>query len=146
MSDRLLKEVAAPFWYALKSLVSIMTSEEAILQYVGMAIDAVLFIVDCYDLGVVALQWAIEAVGTEEEPVIETSFIDENLYLMPSHDSFQILAADVEEVLAWWQSKASQVCEEVMSEYWETHLLVGAEEPKILPEFRKRVGVRRISG
>lgn len=147
LKDKLLKDVAVPIWYGLSNLVKLSVSEEAVLFYVSTIITTVCFVVDCVDELVSATKWAAGVlVGASEEPAVEEVWVDENLYLMPSQDTWEVLSAELNEVLAWWQSKASWVCDEICidAEFWseEVPQLVEGSMMLCLPSYKRRKGIK----
>jgi hypothetical protein len=145
LQERLLKEVAVPLWYATKNLAKIAVSEEALLIYVSIIFTAVCFAIECWDSGCTAVKWSIGAmIGVCEQPEICEMYVDENLYLMPAHDDSEILSTEVEKVISWWKTVASEVFggEVVDGEFWSEGLplqLEGAGSLLCLPPCRKPV-------
>lgn len=142
MKERLLKEVLAPCWYAIKSLGSILTSEEALYAYLSIVITLVVFLVECWDESISTARWAVGSLIDLGEPEVCEMYVDENLYLMPSHDSWEMLGADVEEVVSWWKATASEVFggDVIDAEFWgedSTLLLEGAGSLLCLPSCKE---------
>ena len=147
LREKLMREVAVPIWYGVSNLAKLSVSKEAIYTYAHILITAICFIIDCYDDTVTAVKWAAaELSSTEKDMPIETRFVDENLYFMPEHDSWEILGADVQQVVSYWRSKASQVLEMITfqdevidADFWREDsplLLEGASTLLCLPAAR----------
>ncbi len=114
-----MREVAVPIWYGVSNLAKLSVSEEAVYVYVSTIFTLICFAMDCYDELSNATRWALGCLVDLGEPEVSEVFVDENLYLMPAHDSWEILGADVEEVISWWKVTAAEVFGDVIdAEFW----------------------------
>lgn len=118
LREKLMRDVAVPIWYGVSNLVKLSVSEEALWFYASTLVTLVCFIVDGAMELYAAVQWAVGTL-VGEAPTVEEVFVDENLYLMPAQDGWD-LGAEVKEVISWWKVTAAEVFggDVIDAEFW----------------------------